>query len=209
MGDDHRDRQLDPLAAVHRARVGEPQLVGLLGRETEHRVVGGEDERRVVVGVVIAAGAAARRPRGLVQEPQHGSVHQSQLVQVAPGHHQLVADPQPPTAHRLAVGVQRGAQRAVDRVDPQLASVDRREHLDVADRVDVVVAGQPLGDERHDLGQRVARRPSLDQEQIAPHPLDVGEVRLEAASDGVRSLDDHRVGRLAEDVRQPGGGHEL
>ena len=37
VGDDHRDRQLDPLAAVDRAGVGEAQAIGLLGREAEDR----------------------------------------------------------------------------------------------------------------------------------------------------------------------------
>ena len=66
-------------------------------------------------------------------------------MQVAPDEHQLVADPQAAAEHRLAVRVQRRAQRVVERVDPERAAVDRREDLDVVHRVDAVVLGQPLG----------------------------------------------------------------
>ena len=50
--DDHRHRQLDPLAAVHRARVTQPQALGLLGRQPEELL------RRCA-----EAGRPRRRPR--------------------------------------------------------------------------------------------------------------------------------------------------
>ena len=53
------------------------------------------------------------------------------------------------------------------------------------DRVDAVVLGQPLGDERDDLVQRGARVVALDQEQVAPHALGGGERRRLALADRV------------------------
>ena len=53
-----------------------------------------------------------------------------------------------------AVGVERLAQRLVERVDPELAAVHGREDLDVADRIEVVVGRQALADQRDDLVQR-------------------------------------------------------
>ena len=198
MGDDHRDWELDPLAAVDRARVRRPQAIGLLGRQPEHpAVVCAEDQRRVVAVVT----------RDFVQEAQQSPVHQPELVEVSPGHHQLVADPQPPGAHRLAVRVQFLAQGFVQRVDPELALVNRREHLDVPHRVDAVVVGEPLGDERDDLLTRRARIASLHQEQVATHPLGALEARSLAAPDRVRALHDHAARGLAEDVAETGGGH--
>ena len=199
MGDDDRDRQLDPLAAVHRARVGQLQAVGVLVGEAKHRVLGAEDERGVLVVVSVAAAAGV----DLVEQAQHGAVHQAELVQVAPDHHELVAETQPPSAHGLAVGVERGPQRPVERVDAQIAAVDGGEHLDVADRVDVVVGGQALGHQGHDLLERRPGRRPLDQEEVAPHALGGAERGRVAAADGVGSLDDHAVGGLAEDVGQP------
>ena len=38
----------------------------------------------------------------VVEQPQHRAVHQPQVVQVAAGQHQLVADPQPAAEHRAA-----------------------------------------------------------------------------------------------------------
>ena len=139
----------------------EAQLVGVLGRQAEDRVLGAEQQRRVVV----LAG------RHLVEQSQQGAVHQSELVQVSPGHHQLVADAQAPTPHRLAIGVERGAQGLIDRVDPQLPAVDGGEHLDVADRVDLVMGGQALGDERHELVKGGSRGAALDQKQVTAHAL--------------------------------------
>ena len=126
-------------------------------------------------------------------------------MQVAPRHHQLVADPQAAAANRAAVGVQHRSQRLVERVDPELAAVDRREHLDVAYRIDPVVRRKPPADERHDLLARRDRARALDQEQVATHPLRGGEVGGGAAADRVRPLHDHAPRGLAEDVRQPRG----
>ena len=198
MGDDHGDRQLDSLAPMDRARVGQAQALGLLGREAEHlSVVGAEEQRALVV-------LAALR---LVEQAEQRPVHQAEVVQVASGHHQLVADAQPAAADRLAVGVQPRAQRLVERVDAELAAIDGREHLDVGDRVDVVVRGKALADERDDLLASGGGVGSLDQEQVAAHGVCRGEGGGLAAADRVGALHDHAPGRLAEDVGQPGCRH--
>ena len=57
MRDDDRDRQLDPLALVHRARVGEPEPVGVVRGELEDRVVGGNHQGAAPV-FVLAGGLA-------------------------------------------------------------------------------------------------------------------------------------------------------
>ena len=49
VGDDHRDRQLDPLPAVRRAGVGEAQPIGVLRRPAKNRVLGAEQQCRIVV----------------------------------------------------------------------------------------------------------------------------------------------------------------
>ena len=49
MGDDHRDRKLDALSAMHRARVREPQALGLLVRDAEYGVLRAQQERPSLV----------------------------------------------------------------------------------------------------------------------------------------------------------------
>ena len=128
-------------------------------------------------------------------------------MEVAAGHHQLVADPQPPSPHRLTVRIERVPQREIEGVDPELAPVHRREHLDVRDRVDVEVSRQPLADQRDDLRQRRTRVGTGDQEQVAAHLRPGGERRHLAAANRVGPLDDHAPGRLAEDVGEEHGRH--
>ena len=133
---------------------------------------------------------------------QHGAVHQPELVQVAAGHHQLVADPQAAAADRLAQRVERVAQRAVERVDPELALVHGREHLDVLDCVDAVVLRQPPAHQLDDQLERLTRARALHQEEVVAHALVGLELRRLAAADRVRALHDHAARRLPEDVAQ-------
>ena len=130
-------------------------------------------------------------------------------MQVAAGDQQLGADPQPTASHRLAVGVERVPERRVDGVDPQIAAVYGREHLNVGDRVDAVVPGQTFADQRDDLVQRRLRVGAFDQEQVASHPLGRSELRHGAAAHGVGALHDHASGGLAEDMGQARGRHQL
>ena len=121
-------------------------------------------------------------------------------MEVAASHHQLVADPEPPAADGPAVGIELLAQGVVERIDSKLTSVHGREHLDVANRVQSVMRGEPLADQRDDLVQRGARVGPVDQEQVAPHPLPDRETRRPAAANRVSPLDDHAPRGLAEDV---------
>ena len=130
-------------------------------------------------------------------------------MEVAPGHHQLVADPEPAAADRPPVGVEPVAERDVERIDPNVAAVDGREHLDVANGINAVVPGEPLGHERDDLLERGDGARTLDQEQVPPHLLRRREARRLAPPDRVCALDDHASRRLAEDVRQPGRRHRV
>ena len=140
---------------------------------------------------------------------QQRPVHQPEIVQVAPGHHQLVADPEPAAADRPPVRVETVAERDVERVDPDVAAVDGREHLDVAHGIDAVMGGEPLGHERDDLLERVGGARTLDQEQVPAHLPRRREGRRLAAPDRVRALHDHASRRLAEDVRQPRRRHRV
>ena len=90
-------------------------------------------------------------------------------MQVAAGHHQLVADPQTPAHHGLTTRVERLSQRLVQGVDPQLAAVHRSENLDVVDRIEAVVPRQSLDHQRDDLLARLERVEPLDHEQVAAH----------------------------------------
>ncbi len=190
MGDDHRDRQLDPLAAVDRARVGESQLVGLLGRQPEHGVLGAEHERRLVLRSssslaghrrsclrLMPSLTARRRPAAGLAEPVSSS-SRSSVPFISPSSCRLrpviislspIRSLPPRTGGPSGFSAARSAWLSAS--IPSSPAVDGREHLDVAHRVDAVVAGQPLGDQRDDLGQAVAWRGPLDQEQVAAHPV--------------------------------------
>ena len=148
--DDHRDRQLDPLAAVHRARVRRPQAVGLLERQPEDRLLGAEDQRGVVLPRPRPRRAAAAACRS--SAPARGGCGPV-IISLSP-----IRSRPPRTGS--AVRIEPLAQRLVERVDPELASIDGREHLDVADRVDAVVLGEALADQRDDLDRapRAGRR---------------------------------------------------
>ena len=61
VGDDHRDRELDPLAAMDRAGVGEAEAVCVLGCQPEDGVVGGKHERGVIMPPTATAARAAAR----------------------------------------------------------------------------------------------------------------------------------------------------
>ena len=101
-------------------------------------------------------------------------------------------------------GLSRSRSALVERVDPELAAVDRREHLDVADGIDARSgrgAARPRA--RRSPRARRAALAALDQEQVAAHLLGRREGRRLAAADRVRALDDHAPRRLAEDVGQP------
>src|ERR1700757_2659356 len=90
----------------------------------------------------------------LVDEPQERAVHEPEVMEVAPGHHQLVADLQPSAADGSTVGVELVSERGIERVYPELAAVHRCEHLDVAHRIDAVVGSEAIADERDDLIER-------------------------------------------------------
>ena len=151
--DDHRHRELDPLAAVDRAGVGEPEAIGLLGRQPED----GSSARSSSSAAVVV------RPHSLVGR-RTSSSSRSSVPFISPSSWRLrpvIISLSPirsrPPRTGSPVGVERVPQRRVERVDPELPAVDGREHLDVADRIDVVVVGQALADERDDLLARGAR----------------------------------------------------
>ena len=96
------------------------------------------------------------------------------------------------------------------RVDPELAAVDGREHLDVADRVDAVVAraGARRPARRSPPAPSRGRARSI-RNRSRRMPVARRELGHLAAADRVRALDDHAVGGLAEDVGQPRRRHQL
>src|SRR5215207_5562838 len=107
MGDDDRHGQLDALALVDRARVGELELWRLLLGEVEDRSVGLDDE---CVGVLV-----------VLEEAEDRAVHEAEVVEVAAGEHELVADAQPAPEDRAAERVEGLAEAGVDRVDSEYA----------------------------------------------------------------------------------------
>src|SRR3954469_10122236 len=107
----------------------------------------------------------------VLEQAEDGSVHEAEVVEVAAGEHELVADAEAAAENRAAGWVERLAEASVDRVDAQHPSVDRGKDLDVGDRVDAEVSREALGDERDHL---VERRPwvgALDHEEVARYAL--------------------------------------
>ena len=99
-------------------------------------------------------------------------------------------------------GFSRRAQLLVERVDADRAAVHRREHQDVAARVEAEVAGQALGRERDDLGEDLGRLVAHDAEEVAHVALGGLRRRLPALVDRVGGAHDQRPRRLAEDLGQ-------
>ena len=87
-------------------------------------------------------------------------------------------------------------QRLVQRVDPRRAAIHRREHLNVAQRIEAIARGQPPGDEIHDQPLRGDRVLLAQEEEVA------GWVAIErghlADVDAVRRDDDGALARLAK-----------
>ena len=137
-------------------------------------------------------------------EAEDRAVHEAEVVEVAAGEHELVADAQAAAEDGAAGGVQCLAEAGVERVDPQRAAVDRGEDLDVGEGVDAEVLREALGHERDDLVEGRSRIGALDQEEVAGHPLGRGERRWVAVAHGVGAADDHASRRLAEDVGELG-----
>ena len=70
----------------------------------------------------------------VVEEAEDGAVHEAEVVEVAAGEHELVADAEAAAEDRAAGGVERLAEAGVEGVDSQRAAVDRGEDLDVGER---------------------------------------------------------------------------
>ena len=184
VGDDDRDGELDALALVDRAGVGELELWRLVFGEVEDRSVGLDDEG---LGVLV-----------VLEEAEDGAVHEAEVVEVAAGEHELVSDAEA-AAEDLAAGrVERLAEAGVQGVDAQGSAVDRGEDLDVGDRVDAEVLREALGDERDDLVEGGSGVGALDHEEVAGHLVRRGEGRC-ARRCGRRGL------RGRSCFRPPGG----
>ena len=161
---------------------------------------------------ISAASSVARRRRvaGLVEQPEQRAVHQAEVVQVAAGHHQLVADPQPAAADRLAVGVEPLAQRVVERVDPERrrgrpartpgcrGSGRRRSARAAARDTSETISSSAAAGSARSIRNR-SRRIRSDGAKVGGSP----------AADRVRALHDHAPRGLAEDVGQPGRRHRV
>src|SRR4051794_35259146 len=148
MSDDDRYRQLDALALVDRAGVGELELRCLVLGQVEDRAVGLDDERlRILV---------------VLKQAKNRAVHEAKVVKVAAREHELVADAEAAAEDRAADRVERLAEPGVDRVDAECAAVDRGEDLDVGARVDAEVGGETLRDKRDNLVERGSWFAALD-----------------------------------------------
>ena len=126
---------------MDRDRVGEPQRPGLPIGNLQRAVVGVDDDL-LLLGIVST-------------EEDDRAVHQPEVVRVA-GLDQTVTDPEAVVDGATAVGVELGLKALVEGVDPDNSPVHRRQHLDVADRVDPVAARGALGD---DLDDGASARP--------------------------------------------------
>ena len=160
---------------------------------------------------ITALGARTSRPR----RPRGASSRRRIVPFISPSSCRL--RPEASACRRSAAGrrapaaprrVERLAQPGVERVDAQRALVHRREHLDVGERVDPVVGGQPLA--------RPARRPRRAPRagRRARSGTGRGSGPSPASNDGgspcahrVGAAHDHAPGGLAEDVRELGDRH--
>ena len=165
-GDD--DRDLAALGLVDRDRVGEPQRRGL--------PVGDLQRPPSSVSTTISSSSGSS-----LAEEDDRAVHQPEVVRVA-GLDQAVADPEAVArAPAAPSGLSSRLEALVEGVDPDRPPVHRRQHLDVADRVDPVAPGRALGDDLDDGGERPLGVGPVDEEEVALLALARLEVRRPAA----------------------------